>query len=343
LTATPSDDAAQPDPSPAKRPKAARIAVQILGFLLGLALLAWCLSQAFSEKNRGALRALLDAPRWMPLAVAGLALANLLFNGLIFWCLIAPARRLPITDVLSVNAIATFLNYLPFKLSVASRFIIHNRRNHVPLLTIGAWMAASAVAMLAVLAPLALVIALRPKVDALWFAISIPTAIASLATLCITARIFAGDPGLRRLHSLADRIPLAFIGRLARSQPFTQLHAGFAMLAQPGMLALASILRFAAIAAQSAQFVIVAKATGTTITWDQAVVLSSVYFLLGVISPAGALGTPQGGTTAFAKGLSLPGANVLSVVTLAIGAVEAVTNLFAASLAVAWLKFKPRA
>lgn len=331
------DNAAQP-----KRPKAARFAVQILGFLLGLALLAWCLSQAFSEKNRGALSSLLDAPRWMPLAVAALALANLLFNGLIFWCLIAPARRLPISDVLSVNAIATFLNYLPFKLSVASRFIIHNRRNHVPLLTIGAWMAASAVAMLAVLAPLTLVIALRPKVDAIWFAISIPAAVASLAALCITARIFAGEPGLRRLHALADRIPLAFVSRLARSKPFTQLHAGFAMLAHPGMLALASVLRIAAIAAQSAQFVIVAKATGTTIAWDQAVVLSSVYFLLGVISPAGALGTPQGGTTALAKGLSLPGANVLSVVTLAIGAVEAVINLLAASLAVAWLKFKRR-
>lgn len=327
-----------PPPVASSPRRARRIALQLLGFAIGLALLAWCASQAASTKNREQLDHLLDAPSWILAAVVGLSFLTVTLNGLIFWLLLAPARRIPPLDAVAVNSIATFLNYLPFKLSVASRFVFHNRRNAVPMLTIAAWMAAVGIATMAVLVPAALVTILRARIDLAWAALSLAAILASVSTLCALARLFAGDKGLARLHALADRIPIALAARLVRSHPFRHLHAGFAMLSSPRFLAIASLLRCADIAVQATRFVLVSRAVDAPIAWDQALVLSIVYFLLGVLSPAGALGTPQGGTTAIGQGLNLPAASTLSVITLAIGAVEALVNLVFASLSVLYLR-----
>jgi hypothetical protein len=49
----------------------------------------------------------------------GCSLATLALNGLIFWVVLLPEKRLRVSDTLAtVNAFATMLAYLPFKLSV---------------------------------------------------------------------------------------------------------------------------------------------------------------------------------------------------------------------------------
>lgn len=336
----PGEPDAQPQTASPRRPppRARRIIIQLLGFAIGLGLLAWCASQAAGAKNREQLQHLLDAPRWILAAVAGLSFLTVLINGLIFHLLLAPARRIPPADAIAVNAIATFLNYLPFKLSVASRFVLHHKRNHVPLLTIAAWMVAVGVSTMAVLVPAAAVTILRGRVDAAWAALAAASIFACVAALCAFARVFSHEQGLARLHAIADRIPIALAGRLARSHAFRHLHAGFAMLSAPRFLAAISLLRCLDIAVQAVRFVLVSRAVDAPIAWDQAIILATVYFLLGVLSPAGALGTPQGGTAAIGQSLKLPAASVLSIVTLAIGAVEALTNLLFASLAVLYLR-----
>ena len=68
-----------------------------------------------------------------------------------------PVQRLRTLDVVAVNAIATLLNYLPFKLSVISRIVIHNRRDGVPLGKIVGWLAAVGVGGVISFGPVALV------------------------------------------------------------------------------------------------------------------------------------------------------------------------------------------
>src|SRR5690606_21428503 len=113
-----------------------------IGFLVGLALLGWCVSIALSPENREQLDRLADAG-WRPIALlvvlSGLSLA---LNGAIFWLVLLPARRLRAADVIATNALATFLAYLPFKISLIVRALIHQRRDRVPLVLLGAWMSA---------------------------------------------------------------------------------------------------------------------------------------------------------------------------------------------------------
>src|SRR5689334_8888564 len=57
-----------PDPGVERRPRALRIAIQLLGFCIGIALLAWCASVAFSEKNRAQQARIADAA-WTDVAL----------------------------------------------------------------------------------------------------------------------------------------------------------------------------------------------------------------------------------------------------------------------------------
>ncbi|HRQ74272.1 MAG TPA: hypothetical protein PLU35_14715, partial [Phycisphaerales bacterium] len=142
------------NPPNARRKPYLRLAVQGLGFVAGLVLLGWCVRAALSPENREQLSKLGDAPAWAVAALLGLSVASVALNGLAFWCALLPARRLHASDVIATNALATFLNYLPFKLSAISRVVIHNRRDRVPLLTIGGWFGAVLGVMVVSLAPL---------------------------------------------------------------------------------------------------------------------------------------------------------------------------------------------
>ncbi|MDX2146139.1 MAG: lysylphosphatidylglycerol synthase domain-containing protein [Planctomycetota bacterium] len=329
------------EPPRTRAKRVLRTVVQVGGFAFGLGLLAWCGMQAFSPENRAQIEKLRTAPAWMPASVAALSMLSLAWNGLIFWAILKPATaRAPAPDVVSVNAIAAFLNYLPFKLSVASRFLIHNRRNGIPLATIAAWLAASAVAMMLVLGPLVVASAWRGRLDTLWF-ISAGAMIAVAAALtCAVTRVLRGERGLALVQHWAARSPVApgLLSRLARTPTCHHLHSGFAMLSSPRFLALATALRLADVATQAARFVIIGEAVGRTIAWDQATLLSATYFLIGVLSPAGALGMREGGTTWIAKGLDLPDSEVIAVVTLALGAIDALVILTGAAIGVAWLR-----
>ncbi|GIK20094.1 MAG: hypothetical protein AMXMBFR77_21920 [Phycisphaerales bacterium] len=329
-------------PNAGRRP-VLRFALQIVGFVGGLALLGWCVRAALSPENREQLARLGDAPAWSVAVLLGLSAASVALNGLAFWSALLPARRLHASDVIATNALATFLNYLPFKLSAISRVVIHNRRDRVPLLTIGGWFGAVLGVMAASLVPLVAASLWRQTVDAAWWAVALLGPIAAGGGLVALARPFADERGLARLHVILDPLAVGPLRRALRSERFAQLHAGVTMLADPRAVAIGVSVRLADVAVQTARFVLAASILGVALPWDHAALVASSYFLISVVSPFGMLGTREAGTVWLAAALGLVGASdatthPLVVVTLFITGTESVVLLASAALAVLWLR-----
>ncbi len=319
--------------------------VQAVGFAAGIALLGYCVSRALSPENREQLGRLTDASAGQILAMLALSAAAIAVNGAIFWTVLCPVRRLKLADVIAVNALATFLAYLPFKLSVVARVVVHNRRDGVPLVTIGAWIIAVAGVLVTTLGPVLGVSVWRRGVDALWWGLGIAGIVVATGAMVVVAGWFAGERGMARLHAIADRLPTGVFGRAARTERFEQAHAGAAMLAHPWSVAGASALRLADAAGLAARFAIAAAILGVELPWTDAILLGATYFVLGVVSPFGMLGAREGGTLGFAAlvGISAAqqaddGSSPLFVLILFVTGVESVVNIAGGGFAVAWLR-----
>ena len=312
-----------------------RLAVQVVGFLAGIGLLGWCVKDALSEDNRAQLERLLDAPAGSIGALVGLTVATLLLNGLGFWTALAPVRRLRVTEVVAVNALATFLNYLPFKIGAITRIAVHNRRDGVPLLMIGAWLVALLAALVIGVGPLVLVSLWCPRVDATWVGASLGLALVLFIVCVVVSRLFMGERGLTRLHALVDPLRIGLLSRFLRSERFQELHAGFTMTSHLGWFGLTVLLRLLDVGVQAARFWLAADLLGSPIGFDQAILVSVAFFLIGVMSPSGMLGLREGGSRIFAGLIAL--GSTFDTVPLLVGAVDAVVNLAGAGAAIAYL------
>lgn len=341
MSAAPRDPLANP---PAARRHAVRLLVQIVGLLAGAASLAWCISMALREKNRQQLDHLLHAPARLILAILALSLATLAINGLLFWIMLAPVRRLRIRDLLATNALCTMIAYLPLKLGAVMRVIIHNRRDHIPLATIGAWFTAMLGAMAVAYAPPLLATLWLGQIGPRWLFAVAAGALIGITVLFLSARAFRGRRGLDRLVSWAGAIPLVPLGRLLRTKLWGNLHAGFDMLASPGAVTGSVVLRLSDIAVTTARFAVAAAILGVNLPLSQALPISITYFLIGIISPAGLAGLREGAATGLAGLLlSKTGAthdtiHAFAGVALLVTATEAVVNLTCGSIAIAWVR-----
>jgi len=326
-------------PAPRASSNRWRLLVQALALFISLALLAWFISLLMSQESRRALDTIAHAPSRLIALLAALSLASLVLNGLTFYCTLRPLRDvhpLSISRVMTVQAIATMLSSFPFKLSLVARFLIHNRRDQIPILTIGAWLAANSVVILAALAP--------PLGAALWRrAVDLPFVVVSIAGLLVlygmilaAARVFAGEAGLRRLASLAKRSRVSLASRIVASSAFARLHSGFAMLASPLWLGLAMGTRVADLAVIASRFVVAGHAANVHMPWESSILAGASFFLIGVLSPAGSMGAREGGTTGLAALATIPGVSpeAFAAVTLAVSAVEMVVVLACAAVAI---------
>lgn len=280
-------------PLPARRWTARRIAFQIVGLVIGLGLLAWAASLALSESNRACFTAMREAPPWKSALLVGLSATGLLLNGLMFWAVLRPLRRLDALDVIAVNAIATFLSVLPFKIGLATRLTIHHRRDKVRWRDLLAWLAAMGALALAVLVPLAAAGLWRRQLDALWWL----TAVGGIG-LANLIGVWCGRsadrwPVLARLSLGADRIvrhPSAVVAHVA--------------------------LRSADIIALTGRFLVASWIIGLALPVDQAVLIATTYFLLSVSTPTGTLGFREAGVAALglARGLDHDALALLALV-----------------------------
>lgn len=335
----PIDPAPAATPTPARRRSPVRVAVQLLGFGAGIALLWWCVSLAFQPENREQLQRLADADAGSLVLLFGMSLATLVINGLIFWVAMLPDRRLDVGGVLSTNAIGTLLSYLPFKLSVVLRFAIHNRRDGVPILTIAAWFGAIAATTLIGLGPMALASIWRGGVDPLWWAVTIGGTVLGTAACVVVAGYFAHDRGLGRLHRVLDPLLVGPLKNAVRGDAFRKIHGVFDMLAHPWAVSGAVLLRLADLGSQAVRFAVAASILGVDLSPEHTVLIASTYFLIGMLSPFGMLGTREAGSIGVAGLIGIgDAAESLAVVVLAISATESLVNLAGGALGVAYLR-----
>lgn len=317
------------------------VIVQIVGFAVGIVLLGWAVRMALRPENREQLSKLSEATPGELLLLLVLAALSVGFNGIIFWVVLNPVHRIRATDVIATNAIATFLAYLPFKLSVVSRFVIHNRRDKVPVLTIGAWIIAEAILMAAVLGPLILVSVWLKEVNALWWLVSLTGVLGGTLLGSWLSRRLAGDAGLDRL----SRVGLG--ARLTGTDAYRRLHTGFEMLGHPRATLIANGLRLVDIVTFALRFYVAARVLELPISMQDALLLGATYFIIGAASPAGMLGTREAGTIGVAElvgissgALSSAGGGQVPIAAtvLFVTAVEGVVNLGCAGFGIAWLK-----
>lgn len=326
--------------------KRTKTIIQLTGFLLGLAMLGWALRMAFSPANRAQLDKLTEAPPQTVFALIALSLVPILVNGLVFRLTLSPVQKLRWTDLAAVNAVCTFLSYLPFKIGALTRVAIHRKRDNVPIPRIGAWFGALLVVIVPPLTAASLATWWRSDADPLWWTATILGTIALALALAKLTAVFEGDTGLARIRALAEKLKLPAREKVLHAPAFEHLHDGFAMTAHTGVAVSSGLLRIADIVAQSWRFVLAAGIIGVEANFSDGVILTIAYFLIGLLSPFGLVGTREAGVVVIASALGLAGgaamssddAETFALMVLIVSAADLIAVAGSAAVGLAWLR-----
>lgn len=316
------------------------IVLQLAGFAAGIAMLVWCVRVALRPENRDKLDRLAEASPAQITGLLLLSLASLACNGLSFRSLLSPVQRLKAPDILAVNALCTWLNYLPFKLGAITRILIHNRRDGVPVLTIGAWFLALALIILAACGPLIGASLVHPHVDMLWTALSLTGILVASSALHMLARFASKDSGRVRATAILSTLTLGLSARPFAQTPVRHAIAGADMLASPRAFTATLLWRVGDLVLQAARFMLAASVIGHSLPADRALLAALAFFLIGVFSPAGMLGTREGGTAWLLPLVAAHDEDTswFAAAVLVVGASELLTNTAGAVLGLVYLR-----
>jgi hypothetical protein len=201
------------------------------------------------------------------LGLLALTAASVTLNGLIFWTTARPIRHLRAIDVIGVNSIATFLSILPFKLGFLSRAIIHRRRDGMRIVDLASWFISVSVLGVAVFVPLGAISLWRGELDLVWW---ITTSL-SIGGVLVTAVV---------------------LGRLSEDRPWlARMSLGsWRVVKHPWTVLASTVLRLMDVAALGGRFLVAGAIIGLPISFTQAGMHGTVFYLVSVLSPAGVLG-----------------------------------------------------
>ncbi len=316
----------------------ARKIIPIIGFLIGLALIGWCLNLAFSPENRQQITRLSQISSTSLVLLLGLSAASLALNGIIFWLTLRPVRKLRVLDLVAVNGIASFLSYLPFKLSVITRFAIHNKRDGMTILSIGAWMLAFAGVLLTVALTMVIVgVAMNGINGTLGMILVLGLPMVACGLVVAMAKVFSSRAGFSRLCFVAKPIGFILKKDLSHTRILHEVHAGFVMLASPVPVLGCGVLRIIDLVIQALRMFVAASVMGYPLTLGMAMLAAPVHFLLAVLSPFGIMGMREAFTTLLADNTGLllndpESSQTFAGVVLMVTAVEIIVNIAAAGL-----------
>lgn len=291
----------------AGRGRGLRIGVQALGFLVSVGLLVWAGGLVFGAKNVEQRERLWSAPWYLVVLLPALSVATHLLNGALFQQTLYPVRRLRFWEVQGVNAMATLLASLPFKMSVMLRVLIHNRRDGVPVFTIGAWFIAMAVVMLASAVPVLGVSLWRGRVDGVWLVCVLAGMVGMAGIVVASARVLSRGAGWRWVESVWFALPLPRRVKgergegEARAGLLGKVHEGLRMLGHARAVGICVGLRALDAGVQTGRFLVAARVLGIPLATDHAVLAGSSYYLIGALAPTGSLGAREGGTGLIGK------------------------------------------
>lgn len=244
-----------------------KIAFQLVGFAISIALLVWVIRRATSEENAENLERLREARIGPVLGLLALTAASVTLNGLIFWATARPIRRLRVIDVICVNSIATFLSILPFKLGFLSRAVIHRRRDQMRIVDLASWFISVSLLGLSVFVPLGVISLWRGELDGVWWAASSVSILGVLVAAVVLGRLSEDRPWLARMSLGSWRV-----------------------VKHPGTVVTSTAFRLMDVAALGGRFLVAGAIIGLPITFTQAGMHGTVFYLVSVASPAGVLG-----------------------------------------------------
>ena len=148
-----------------------KLLTQLVGFVIGLGLLAWCIHSAIKggggKEGEGWDR-IRHADPLLVMGLMGCTLASLLVNGGIFWLVIWPVRKLKLLDMQLLNVVTSILNYAPIRAGLIARVAYNVRVDRLSLLTIGGWFAAIGFTMMLTMGAVVMATVLHRHFDWIW-------------------------------------------------------------------------------------------------------------------------------------------------------------------------------
>jgi hypothetical protein len=177
----------------------AKIAVQLLGFAIGLALLAWCIKGAI---EKGGWDKLAHASPALVAAMLGCTLLSAFINGSTFWITVQALKPVRFWDMQRLNLVANMLNYAPIRLGAIARVLYHLRVDRLGLLQIGGWFAFIGYALALGVGSCLLATLARDRIDWIWALLVLGQMV--LGGLLI--RVFVGNRLLARYGQGVERI-----------------------------------------------------------------------------------------------------------------------------------------
>jgi len=277
-----------------------------LGFVLGLGLFAWCVSEAD----------LAAAGRATPAEIVALVACTLLSvvaNGSIFWLVVRPLARVPWLDVQIVNGVVNLLNYAPVRLGLVTRIAHHRRVDGLGYGTMAAWYAGVAAVLMLVLAVFLGATLLRPQTDLAWFVLLGIGLVGGGAALAVAGRLLAGTGRLRG----AERV-----------------------VSHPGVVAGSILLRLLDMAAAALRLHLAFGVLDIELSVRDVVYLVLVAMLTN-LSPAGSLGFREFALTRLGEHLTDPQlVESLAAAALVDRAAEAIVFIPMGALGLAWMGWR---
>lgn len=152
-----------------------RAAVQVIGFIAGLALVAWVVKGAIEtaqDPTRAGIlesvRAAWDARPWL---VAGLAITtalSLVIDGALFWLVLLPVRRLGFMEIQWLTFVTATSNFFPVRLGIPVRYAYALLANRLTFVQATAWFIAVTLVILVSLGAVVAATALVPVPGPMW-------------------------------------------------------------------------------------------------------------------------------------------------------------------------------
>ena len=109
-----------------RRPSRLKLAMQVVGFVVGCALVAWCAQRASAKGGEG-LEKLWNADRSLVALLLLSTLGSIICSGYTFWAIARPIRRFSVVEMQAVNLMASLFNYAPVRLGLFLRCVFHWR------------------------------------------------------------------------------------------------------------------------------------------------------------------------------------------------------------------------
>ena len=134
---------------PAKN-TARKIILQVAGFTLGVALIAWCVWGA--AKDPEGWQRLREASSASLIGLLLCSLGSIIISGLTFWIAARPVQTLGVQDQQWINALACMLNYAPVRLGMFVRAAYAIKVDHLRAVQLVAWFASVAFTFVVALA-----------------------------------------------------------------------------------------------------------------------------------------------------------------------------------------------